>query len=76
MQHVHRSRKIGDIDHAKRTRCITNPDFSNSATNDGHGLPVVRLKPLLHLIYLMPCLAPRRLRKRSKVVEGTATKMV
>jgi hypothetical protein len=69
MQRVQRSRKLGDIHNAKRTRCVTNPDFSNAATNDGHGLPVVWIQPLLNLIYLMAGIAPRGFRKSPKVLE-------
>ena len=40
-----------------------------------HGLPVIRLAPMLHLIKLVSRLTPGRFRKRAQIVECAASKL-
>ncbi len=53
---------IGEFRNVEDSECssrITNPNLLNTSANDRHGLPIVRLKSLLHLVELITHFATR-----------------
>jgi hypothetical protein len=67
-------RECGDIDYAKRSVFLTNPDFPHAGADAGHRLPVIRIIALLHLKQLKACFSPRRRRKAGQILQSAATK--
>jgi hypothetical protein len=54
---------------------VANPHFPHPSADHIHGLSVIRLASMLHLIELVSCLTPGRFRKRAQIVECAASKL-
>src|SRR5260221_1391161 len=63
MQHVNRIVELRHIQHPECSRGISNPNFPHPAADRIHGLPVVRLAPMLDSVELISRLTPGRCRK-------------
>jgi hypothetical protein len=63
--------KFRHVDDTERPSGVPNPDFLNPGANPWHGLPVIRLVALLHLVKLMTRFTPCRHREGSKIIERT-----
>jgi hypothetical protein len=68
VQHEYRLSELCDIDDAKCTGSIRDPDLLNAGSDIRHGLPVIRLIANLNLMQLMARFTTRRRWKRTQVV--------
>ena len=75
MQYVNGIIELRHIQHSECSRGIANSNFPYPSANRIHGLPVVRLAPVLDLVKLMPCLTPSRLWKRTQIAECAASEL-
>jgi hypothetical protein len=58
VQDINRISKLCDENDTERTVGVPNPNLLCTGADSWHGLPIVRLEALLHLIDLMTGLAP------------------
>ncbi len=75
VQHINGVVELRHIQHSECPRGISNSNFAYPSADGIHGLPVVWLAPMLHLIELMSCLTPCRFRKRTQVLQCAASEL-
>jgi hypothetical protein len=64
VQNENGSRERGNVDHAKCSVRLSNPDFSYARADAGHWLPVIGIVTFLHLEELKASSSPGRRRER------------
>ena len=74
MQHIHRLRKLRDIQNTKSTGRIADADFADTGPDTRHRLPVVRVQSALHAVKLKPRHPAGSLRKRPQRIQRIAMK--
>jgi hypothetical protein len=57
VKHVDGGFKLGHVDHPECTVGLSKPNLPNTLSNGAHGLPIIRVTVLLHLIELIFSLA-------------------